>query len=252
MPRGSKQPTRRESGAPPSAESSSGEVAEFLAQVAAAPKAGAPAGGGRLIVALDATASREPTWDRAAEIQARMFEEAGKLGGLEVQLAYYRGLREFRASPWCRDTAALAREMTGVMCRAGRTQIGRVLRHARDEARRGRVGALVFVGDCLEENADRLCELAGELGLLGVPAFLFHEGADTLARHGFERIAALSGGACCRFDAASPDQLRDLLAAVAVYAAGGRPALESHARTQGGAAGDLVRQLPPPPPGTGR
>jgi len=250
MPRSPKQPTRRESATPP-ADSTSGEVADFLARVAGAPKPGTSPGSGRLIVALDATASREPAWDRAAEIQARMFEEAGKLGGLEVQLAYYRGVGEFRASPWCRDTGALAREMTGVMCRAGRTQIARVLRHARDEARRGRVGALVFVGDCLEENVDRLCALAGELGLLGVPAFLFHEGGDTLARQGFERIAALSGGACCRFDAASPDQLRDLLAAVAVYAAGGRPALEHHARSRGGAADALIRQLPAPP-GKGR
>ena len=41
-----------------------------------------------------------------------------------------------------------------------------------------RVDALVFVGDAMEENVDRLCQLAGELGLNGVPIFLFHEGGD--------------------------------------------------------------------------
>ena len=249
MARDRKQPTRRESATRPAAPSDSAHaVADFLAQVAKTPPPPA-SGDGRLIVALDATASREPTWDRAAEIQARMFTEAGRLGGLQVQLAYYRGFGEFRASPWCRDAEALAREMTGVMCRAGRTQIRKVLRHARDESRRNRVSAVVFVGDCMEENIDALGQLAGELGVLGVPCFLFHEGDDPLARRAFEEIARLSGGACCRFDAASPDQLRDLLAAVAVYASGGRPALRDHAQSTGGAAANLMRQLPAPPGG---
>ena len=30
----------------------------------------------------------------------------------------------------------------------------------------------------MEEKADRLCRLAGQLGALGVPIFLFHEGFD--------------------------------------------------------------------------
>jgi hypothetical protein len=55
---------------------------------------------GRLIFALDATASRQPTWDQAARLQAQMFAEAAKIGGLEVQLIYYRGLNECRASHW--------------------------------------------------------------------------------------------------------------------------------------------------------
>jgi hypothetical protein len=43
---------------------------------------------GRLIFTLDATASRESTWDMAAQLQASMFEEAAKAGGLDVQLVY--------------------------------------------------------------------------------------------------------------------------------------------------------------------
>ena len=130
-----------------------------------------------------------------------------------------------------------------VHCRGGQTQIVRVLRHAAAETRGQRVAALVFVGDCMEEDIDRLCQAAGELGLLGVPAFMFHEGPDPVARKAFEEVARLTNGACCPFDAASADQLRDLLAAVAAYAAGGRRALEDFGRRRGGAAALLTHRF---------
>lgn len=220
-------------------------VAAFLKQVAAAPRPGRLRAGerGRLIVALDATASREPTWDRACQIQAEMFEVARSLGGLEVQLAYYRGFHDFEASAWVADAAGLARQMAGVACLGGNTQIGRVLRHAQAETARRRVNALVFVGDCMEEDMDALCRLAGELGLKSVPCFMFQEGDDPIARQAFQRIARLSGGAWCPFDSTSADQLRDLLRAVAVYAAGGRAALIDHGKRRGGIALQLTHQM---------
>ena len=113
----------------------------------------------------------------------------------------------------------------GVRCRGGQTQIAKVLDHTKREAEKRKVNALVFVGDALEEDIDRVCHKAGELGLIGVPMFLFHEGGDPIAERGFRELARLTGGAYCRFDAASAYQLRDLLSAVAVYAAGGRRAL---------------------------
>jgi len=221
---------------------SEGEVTAFLRQVA---KTLLPAadGRGRLIFAMDATASREPTWDRAAEIQAAMFSESAELGGLEIQLCYYSGVLGFECSPWYREAAALCDYMTRVSCTAGLTRIARVLRHAGEESRRSRVSALVFVGDCVEESPDELAGLAGRLGLLGLPAFVFQEGADPGAEQSFRRIARLSGGAYCRFDASSPRTLRDLLSAVAVYAAGGRTALEQFGSKRGGAALRLAHQL---------
>lgn len=221
------------------------EVDAFLAQMAAAPVLRAGAGRGRLIFAMDATASREPTWDRACHIQAQMFEETAGLGGLEIQLCFYRGYREFRASPWLSRTEDLQRKMAAVRCLGGYTQISRVLAHALAEANKGRVNALVFVGDCMEEDADELCRRAGELGMLGVPVFLFQEGDDPMAESCFRQIARLTRGAYCRFDAGSARQLRDLLSAVAVYAAGGRRALADFGRRQGGSALLLTRQLPP-------
>jgi hypothetical protein len=212
--------------------STSAEVADFLSKVAATPsvKTGAR---GRLIFAMDATASREPTWDRACHLQGEMFMETAALGGLDVQLVFYRGFGECKASPWVSSSADLVRRMTAVTCLAGHTQIRKVLRHAIKETEKRRVNALVFVGDCFEEDPDQVGHLAGQLGMLGVRAFVFHEGRDTRAERVFRQIAELTGGAYCHFDSSSASQLRALLAAVAVYAAGGRPALESWGRKQG-------------------
>lgn len=222
--------------------SGSAEIDAFLDKVRQAP-APAGAGRGRLIFALDATASRQPSWDRAARVQGQMFVEAERLGGLEVQLVYYRGFAECRASRWVDRPGELVRLMTGVMCRAGETQIARVLRHAQKQATEGRVHALVFVGDACEESLDELAGIAGELGLRGVKAFLFREGGDPKAAQAFARIAELTGGAHCRFDAASPDQLRQLLGAVAAYAAGGRQALLAAAGGSGGPVRLLAQQV---------
>src|SRR3546814_4679873 len=93
--------------------------------------------------------------------------------------------------------------MTGVFCLAGRTQIGKVLKRAAKETKQRKVAAVVFVGDAMEEDLDHLGHLAGELGLLGVPCFMFHEGGDPVARLAFQQIARLSGGAFCTFDSAS-------------------------------------------------
>ena len=147
------------------------------------------------------------------------------------------------ASPWLNDSKTLLRLMGGTFCMVGETQIRKVLRHAINETHATKVNALVFVGDMVEESVDQLGAAAGELGLLGVPAFMFHEGNDPVARFAFEQIARLTGGACCRFDPDSPRVLADLLKAVAVYAAGGRPALENFARRQGGVVLQITSQV---------
>jgi hypothetical protein len=199
--------------------------------------------GGRLIFALDATASREPTWDRACRIQGEMFEATAALGGLDVKLVYYRGFNECKASRWMTNAADLHRAMRAVACLGGETQIERVLAHAIAENDKQRVNALVFVGDAMEENVDRLCQLAGELGLKGVPIFLFHEGGAPNAAKAFQQMAKLSRGAYLRFDLASAERLRDLLGAVAVYAAGGYRALTAYSERKGGEVLRLTSQL---------
>ncbi len=224
---------------PAPSQSTSTDVADFLKRMKEIAPA-TTAGRGRLVFAMDATMSRQPTWDMALALQADMFGVVREIGGLDVQLVFFRGAGECRASKWVADPAALARLMTTVQCRGGFTQIRKVLSHVRNESERTRVSALVYVGDCMEEEIDDLCGRAGELALIGIPVFLFQEGNDANAARAFREIANLTRGAYCRFDHGSADQLRELLKAVAVYAAGGRQALQRLADKDGGRA---ARQL---------
>jgi hypothetical protein len=224
-------------------ESRSAEVEAFLRDLQRAPQRPPGGGRGRLIFALDATASREPSWDRACRIQGEMFEATAALGGLDVKLVYYRGFNECKASRWMTNAGDLHRVMRAVFCVGGETQIERVLAHALSETKKQRLGALVFVGDAMEENVDRLCQLAGELGLNGVPVFVFHEGDSPVAARAFQQIARLSRGAYLRFDRASAGRLRDLLGAIAVYAAGGYRALTAYGEKKGGEVLRLTAQL---------
>lgn len=229
---------KREGNLPGKNKSSRTDVDAFLKKLSTTATTNAPGTRGRLLFAMDATASRQPTWDRAAQLQGEMFNETAALGGLEIQMAFYRGFGEFQASSWTDNQKALLRLMTSVTCLAGETQITKVLRQAINETKKKKVNALVFVGDSVEEDVDQLGAVAGELGLLGVPAFMFHEGDNPVAQFAFQQIAKLTNGACCQFDASSAQVLKDLLSAVAVYAAGGRKALDQLASRKGG---DVLR-----------
>src|ERR1700685_3894476 len=216
---------------PPASE----DIAAFVAKARAMSPHAAGARG-RLLFSLDATMSRQPTWDMACALQADMFREAAALGSLDIRLVYYRGLDECRASGWISDTAQLAKLMARIDCRGGNTQIGKVLSEARGDAVSLGVRAVLFVGDSLEERIDELCAKAGELGLLKVPVFMFQEGHDDIAEKAFREIARLTGGAWCRFDPGAAAQLRELLRAAAAYAAGGREALKRLSSSGSGAA----------------
>jgi hypothetical protein len=219
------------------------EVAAFLDQVKSLGPAATAGKRGRLIFALDATMSRQPTWDTACALQAEMFREAAATGGLDIQLLYFRGLSECRASQWVADTGKLAQLMSGIDCRGGQTQIGKVLSHARKENEARRVQAMVFVGDAMEESVDALCAQAGELGLRGVPVFMFQEGGDPVAENAYREIARLSRGAYCRFDTGAAHELGELLRAVAAYAAGGMKALANLSARNDRGAQKLLAQL---------
>ncbi|MBL4820542.1 MAG: VWA domain-containing protein [Gammaproteobacteria bacterium] len=207
-------------------------VQQFLNKVSTMPKLPATTGNeARLLFALDATASRQYTWDQASKLQSEMFVGAQALGGLQVQLCYFRGLGEFYSSQWHTDADNLLRQMSGITCQAGMTQMERLLRHVIKQNSEEKIRGVIFIGDAMEESMDVLCQLAGKLGLLNVPLFIFQEGGDPLARQTFVEMARLSGGAYSQFDASSAQQLRDLLRAVAVYATGGLKALEDFSKT---------------------
>jgi hypothetical protein len=193
---------------------------------------------GKLVFALDATGSREPTWDMAASLQAAMFEEAAKIGGLDVQLVHFGG-DQILHSPCLSDAHKLVNLMRGIRCMFGATQIGKVLQHVRAENQRERIGAAVFIGDAVEESPGELYDVAAGLG---VPLFMFQEGDGLvlyLDQHGapvvahppqkveqvFREVARLSGGAYGKFDAGAAKQLGELLRAVAAFTVGGAAAL---------------------------
>ena len=216
--------------------SSSQEISSFLKAAAKTDTSNS----GRLIFALDATMSRQPTWTRAMRIQSSMFDAVGKAGGLSVQLVFFRGFDECRASKWVINAAALRDLMKGIHCRGGYTQIAKVLKHANSETTKTKVSALVFIGDAMEESIDHLCQLAGELGLKGVRCFFFQEGHDVAVEKGFREMARLTNGAYFRLGPNSAKELAELLGAIAIYARGGLKALSDSAR---GGARLLLEQL---------
>jgi hypothetical protein len=196
---------------------------------------------GRLVFVVDATGSREPTWVLASRLQADMFEAVAALGTLQMQLVFFRGNAgydgECKVSSWISDGRTLARLMGKVFCRTGHTQIQKVLRHIQDEQQRQPISAVVYIGDMCEEQPEALYDAASGLG---APMFVFGEGDDTHATPIFKELARITGGAYAPFDSGSAAQLRELLRAVAVFAAGGLAALQGQ---RGEAAVRLLSQI---------
>src|SRR5580698_10039322 len=237
-----REPRRADEGHAPAATSRS-EIDEFLNRVKSLGSAVSTGARGRLIFALDATMSRQPTWDTACRLQADMFREAATVGGLDIQLVYYRGLAECRASSWIAEPERLGALMARIDCRGGHTQIGKVLAHARRENDGDKIAALVFVGDAMEEDLDALCARAGELGLRSIPAFMFQEGYDPVCEQAFRELARLTRGAYCRFAPGAAHELAELLRAAAAYAAGGMKALADLKERNSAGAVRLLEQL---------
>jgi hypothetical protein len=191
---------------------------------------------GRLIFALDATASRQPTWNLAIELQSQMFSEAAKIGALEIQLVFFRGAELPKASHWNTDAQALAAKMRGITCKGGVTQWGRVLGHVRREHQQKPISAVVCIGDCCEEQPSALYDAAAGLPKLIVA----QEGDDPAASVVFPELARRTGGAHLKLGPDSARELSELLRGVAVFVAGGFAALQ---RSGSDAARKLLTQM---------
>ena len=183
---------------------------------------------GRIAFVIDATMSREPTWDAASQLSSEMLSEAAKLGNLEMMIVYFRGTDEVGASNWSGDARELQHFMGRIRCEGGYTKYARAFERVRQEHQRAPITAVIAIGDMLEEEPRTLYDaVAG----LGVPLFAFQEGNDfqlreTLRlREAFQELARLTKGAYHAFDAGSIAQLRELLRAVAAFAVGGPTAL---------------------------
>jgi hypothetical protein len=174
---------------------------------------------GRLAFVVDATGSRQPSWDKASQLMVQMFAAAP--AGLQTKFIYFRGNGECRASQWFDSARAMTTAMTEVHCRTGLTQIGKALKHVRNEHADTPIGGLVLIGDAFEENPSEIYAVARGLP----PIFAFLEGDDEFAASAFTQLAGITGGAFAKFDSNSAARLSDLLRAVAAYASGGIAAL---------------------------
>jgi hypothetical protein len=184
--------------------------------------------GGRLIFGLDLTSSRSAALEQARIATASMFDTIKSIGAVAVKLVYYRGKSETRAGEWHDDPGVVREAMLRLSCKAGETQIARIMRHALAE--KEKLSGVVFIGDHCEEDKWGLDDLAVKLGEKGVPLFIFHEvrDQDSLALEAqpiFEHMAKVSGGVYSEFRPGSGDILRELLATVAAFSAGGHDGL---------------------------
>ncbi|MCY4040284.1 MAG: VWA domain-containing protein [Gammaproteobacteria bacterium] len=226
----------------PLASTASKQVDSFLSAAKKLPQTAAEAKiTHRIMFALDATASRQPTWDMACALHAELFLAAREVSEMAVQLLFYRGLGELKKSPWVTSKQRLLELMQRVSCAGGLTQIGRLLREAAREASANPVKALIFIGDCFEEGEDEVLRIAGQLRLLNLPVIMLQEGNDVEATSAFSKIAKLSGGAHLPFASGSAEHLRRLLGAAVSFAVGGRRQL---LRQDTSTARQFLSQLP--------
>jgi hypothetical protein len=188
----------------------------------------------RLVFGFDATASREPAWAAARQVTDALVRALP--GALDVALAVHGGSRLHTFTAFTANPAALRDLAASIECRAGYTQMLPIL--SRAIAAPG-VRVVTYIGDVFEESPARGRKLADEMGRRGTRLFVLHDVADWNARRDgaiFLDLARRTGGCVLPFDANAPDRLRDILAAVAVYAVGGEALLEQKRGTLPAAA----------------
>jgi hypothetical protein len=194
----------------------------------------------RLVFGFDATASREPAWAAARQVTDALVRALP--GELDVALAVHGGSHLHTFTDFTSNPATLRDRAASVRCQSGQTRLLPIL--ARALAAPG-VRVVTYIGDVFEESPARGRNLADAMGRAGIKLFVLHDVADWTARRDgelFLDLARRTGGCVLPFDADAPERLRELLAAVAVYAVGGAALLEERRQTLPGAA-LLLRHL---------
>ena len=189
----------------------------------------------RLVFAVDATASREPAWAAAREVTDALVKAMP--GGLDVALAVHGGSRVHTFTAFTDSAATLRDRAAGVTCQAGLTRLLPILATSQKVSA---IRVVVYIGDVFEENLSQGRVIADVLGRQGTRLIVLHDTADPSARKDAEifwDLAKRTGGCVLPFDTSAPDRLRDLLAAVAVYAVGGAKLLrQRHSDSPGAIA----------------
>jgi hypothetical protein len=194
---------------------------------------GSPPTRPRLIFGFDATASREPAWATARGVTDALVKALP--GELDVALAVHGGSRLHTFTEFTANAGILRDRAAGVRCLAGFTQLLPILSRALSNPG---VRVVTYIGDVFEESLRRGQKLADAMGQQGIRLIVLHDVADWNARRDAEvflDLARRTGGCVLPFDANAPARLRELLAAVAVYAVGGRELLEERSADLPGA-----------------
>ncbi len=171
---------------------------------------------------IDATGSREHTWEQAQTIQARLFRTASGLKAIKLRLVYFGG-NKLTALSWKKNARSVARHMAAVRCKAGLTQILEGLQKFANETPEDRAAAIILVGDCFEEDSAQAEHIAAQLKDKGIKIFSFIEGDDWTAHSVFQRLAEITGGRFAKFGDELP--LADLCEGVALLTSGSKKAL---------------------------
>ena len=163
----------------------------------------------------------------ACHIQAEMFEETAALGGLDVQLVYYRGFGECEASPWLGNAADLPRRMTGVRLprRPDPDRPGAAACHRRDQGQEGRT-PWSSSATAWRKMPTRSATRPASWACWACPSSCSTRAVTPWPPRPSTRWRGSPAAPIAPSMPAAPSQLRELLGAVAVYAAGGRQALE--------------------------
>ena len=189
-----------------------------------------------LLFAMDATASREPAWAAAQKITSKMFEQIP--ADLRVALAYHSGGELKEVTPYTDNAKQFADKVHQVRCQAGATALNAILSNA---AQTRGLKALVYIGDCFEEDEQTAYDIAKQLKMTGTKCFFFHDTSCGSgwsvdgAREVFDNIVTITGGAVMDFNDQVIQESGDLLQAVAVFASVGKKALENKTLTLPGA-----------------
>ncbi len=206
------------------------DLSTFLAKASTAVAASQPRG--RLLFTLDATGSRQAMWSMTKPLTQNMLAEAAKIGTLDVSIGFFRGFQEANFAPWTDSAAELSGLMDQVHCASGSTQIGKLLDHAIAEHGDKPISAMVFIGDTVEEDPDRLYAKCRHFASASprLPLFIFHEVDEHAwdreeSTRTMKRMCEITGGAYAPFTEGSAAALRDLLNAIAAFATGGLKAL---------------------------
>src|SRR5271165_2696119 len=187
----------------------------------------------RLVFAVDATASREPAWAAARRVTDALVKALP--GELDVALAVHGGSRVHTFTAFTNDARTLRDRAAGVSCQAGMTRLLPILATT---LKQQSVRVVIYIGDVFEESLPHGRDLADSLGARGTKLIVLHDTSDNGARRDAEifwDLAKRTGGCVLPFNANTPDRLRDILSAVAVYAVGGEKLLRERRHALPGA-----------------